>query len=206
MINCRTLGPVELTTAPDNAPVALRGNKNVALLIYLARSLTKSRTRDHLIGLFWADKPDTLARGSLREALRVLRITLGEDAVQTEGEQIRLMTGAVRLDTDRFEQFEANHNWQRAAELIAGDFLEGLRVRQASAFEDWLTTERLHWRRRSIAALVNYSEMLLAAGQTGRAASLALRAHGLDPGSGTAIPHSCFIGLCGGPWASCLPL
>src|SRR2546426_8844283 len=33
--------------------------------------------------------------------------------------------------------------------LIQGDFLEGFGIKGASEFENWLTAERAHWKRRS---------------------------------------------------------
>jgi len=48
------------------APRSCCGRKHVALLVYLARSPRKSRTREHLIGLLWSD-PATRRQGpSLR--------------------------------------------------------------------------------------------------------------------------------------------
>src|SRR3989454_11500520 len=47
--------------------------KHLALLVYLARSPRRTRTREHLLGLLWADRDEKQARHSLSEALRVLR-------------------------------------------------------------------------------------------------------------------------------------
>src|SRR2546427_8466394 len=40
------------------APAELLWKKNLALLVYLARSPKRLRTREHLVGLLWADKPE----------------------------------------------------------------------------------------------------------------------------------------------------
>ena len=55
MISCRTLGPVEVFTDTGES-VDIKGNKNRALLVYLARSPRRARGREHLTGLLWADK------------------------------------------------------------------------------------------------------------------------------------------------------
>ena len=81
MITCRTLGPVELVSSETKQPVELKGNKNRALLFYLARSPRKSRSREHLVGILWAEKPEEKARHSLREAVRILRLLLGEEGL-----------------------------------------------------------------------------------------------------------------------------
>jgi DNA-binding SARP family transcriptional activator len=78
MITCRTLGPVEVSTDGGPPPAELLWRKHLALLVYLARSPRRTRSREHLIGLLWADKPETSARHSLREAVHVLRRCAGE--------------------------------------------------------------------------------------------------------------------------------
>src|SRR5438034_4440806 len=78
-VSCRVLGPVRVTVAGADAPAELLWRKHVALLVYLARSPRKSRTREHLIGLLWSDRDERQARHSLSEALRVLRRALGDE-------------------------------------------------------------------------------------------------------------------------------
>ncbi len=72
MISLKTLGPLEVRVDGHEAPRELLWRKNLALLIYLARSPDRRRTREHLVGVFWGDKPDSSARHSLNEALRVI--------------------------------------------------------------------------------------------------------------------------------------
>ncbi len=83
MIACRTLGPVEVSVNGATAPRPLTWNKHLALLIYLARSPKRVRTREHLIGLLWSEKPEGPARGSLNEAVRILRQSVG-DALESD--------------------------------------------------------------------------------------------------------------------------
>src|SRR2546428_803300 len=74
------LGPARVTVGGAEAPPPpeLLWRKHLALLVYLARSPRKSRTREHLVGLLWRDRDEKQARHSLSEALRVLRRALGE--------------------------------------------------------------------------------------------------------------------------------
>ena len=53
----------------------------------------RSRSRQHLTGLLWGEKPEDKARHSLREAARVLRRGLGEDGLIADTDWLRL--GAV---------------------------------------------------------------------------------------------------------------
>ena len=136
MIGCRTLGPIEVTVDGEPAPPELLWRKHLALLVYLARSPRQTRSRDHLIALLWADRTEAAARHSLSEALRVLRRHGGAAAVEVTVGQVGLGEGAVDLDVDRLEQLAAAESWPAAAELVAGEFLEGFGVPDATAFED----------------------------------------------------------------------
>jgi DNA-binding SARP family transcriptional activator len=187
VILCRTLGPVDVSLDGAPAPPELLWRKHLALLLYLARSPRKARSREHLIGLLWGDRTETAARHSLSEALRVIRRHAGEAAVETSRGQVHLATGFVEVDVDQLEALAAATNWEPAAELIAGEFLEGFAVPGASEFEDWLAAEREHWRRRGVEVLVRGSEALSQAGRIHEASTLAGRALTLDPTSERAL-------------------
>lgn len=186
MIVCRTLGPVEVLIDGGFPPTELLWRKNLALLVYLARSPRRGRAREHLMGLLWADKPEASARHSLNEAVRVLRRTLGEDTVQTDARQVRLAADAIHLDVDQLELHASAGEWCAGAALVAGEFLEGFAVPGASGFEDWLTEERTRWRSRSVEALLHCAGERLTQGQAREAATIARQALRLDPHSDLA--------------------
>jgi DNA-binding SARP family transcriptional activator len=183
VIRYRLLGPVEVTVDGDDPPSELLWRKNLALLVYLARSPRRTRSRDHLIGLLWADKPDTSARHSLREAIRILRRSLGEECVLAEHDQVTLADDGAQLDIDEFDALERDGDWGGAAALVAGPFMDGFGVPDASEFEDWLIAQRASWRRRSTQALINAAEEHLRRGRLDGASQSADRALALDPAS-----------------------
>jgi DNA-binding SARP family transcriptional activator len=168
------------------APPELMWRKHLALLIYLARS-PRGRTREHLVGLLWPEKPEPAARHSLNEAIRVLRRYLGDTSVDTTGGQVRLATESVSLDVERLEELAGAGEWEAAAGLVAGDFLEGFAIAGASEFEDWLATERAAVRHRSVDVLVRHADELVRAGQASEAAVVGHRALTLDPVSEHAL-------------------
>lgn len=190
MITCRTLGPADVRVDGRSAPAELLWRKNLALLIYLARSPRRRRSRQHLIGLLWADRDERAARHSLVEALRVLRHLVGDDKLTTEADSIELAGDGVELDVDAFERAVASGDVAGASDMVAGEFLEGFGIDDASAFEDWLATERSAWRRRGVEVLARSADELLAGGQVPEATRRAERAAALDPWSEAALRAS----------------
>ena len=186
MIECRAIGPLEMTVDGQEPPADLFWRKNSALTVYLARTPGGKRTRDHLVGLLWADSPDEKARHSLRESLRVIRRCVGKEAVVTDANTVRLLPGAITLDLNRLEELEERGAWREATYLIRGELLEGFAVSDASNFENWLAAERLACRNRSVSILVCAAEEAIAAGDLHDANGWSARALTLDPGSDSA--------------------
>jgi DNA-binding SARP family transcriptional activator len=186
MITCRVLGPVEVSVDGAAAPPELLWRKHLALLLYLARSPKRARTREHLTGLLWPEKDESAARHSLNEALRVLRRAAGEEALDTSAGQVRLGADVVHLDAQDLDRWIAAGAWNEAAAIVAGEFLEGFAVAGSDAIEDWLGAERRHWRERSITALLGFAESLLTRGRAGEALAAARRAEALDAHSDAA--------------------
>ena len=186
LVFCRLLGPARVTVDGAEAPAELLWRKHLALLVYLARSPRKSRTRDHLLGVLWSDRDERQARHSLSEALRVLRRVLGDARVHASVDQVGLTADAVALDCDRFADLCARGDWTAAAALVEGEFLEGLAIPEASEFENWLAAERAFWRTQALEALVSCAEGELVRGEAAAAARAGLRAVRFDPTSETA--------------------
>jgi DNA-binding SARP family transcriptional activator len=187
MISLRTLGPVEVTVDGDAPPRELLWRKNLALLLYLARSPERRRSREHLVGVFWGDKPDASARHSLNEALRVIRKSAGEDVVSSVGDQVVLSSDGLEIDADQLEARLEAEQWGEAVRLMQGSFLEGFAVPDSSEFEDWLATERLIWLDRMGEGLRKHAETRLASGDGQAAQEAAVRALVLDPFSDSAV-------------------
>ncbi|MBK9613707.1 hypothetical protein [Candidatus Amarobacter glycogenicus] len=56
-----------------------RYDKVRALLVYLACEAQRSHSRDELAAMLWPDSSNTAARKSLRQALTILRVVIGDD-------------------------------------------------------------------------------------------------------------------------------
>ena len=186
MIELRLLGPPSATVDGEPAPPELLWRKHLALTAYLALAPDRRASRSRLAGLLWGDKPEKAARGSLAEALRILR-GCTDDGVEDAGAGfIRLADGAIETDTERFlARLEADDP-VAAAELVRGELLEGLAIPDAWEFEEWLAGQRRSWRARSEEAQVAGAEAILAAGRPAEAYDLAQRALALTPTSEAA--------------------
>lgn len=187
MIHVRTLGPIELALDGAPPPPELLWRKNLGLLLYLARSPRGARSREHLVGLLWPDKPEAAARHSLNEAIRTLRGVVGDGRMGTGAGQVRLDPGAVHLDVDDLDRLAAAGDWSAAAALAGGQFCEGFAIAGASGFEDWLAGERGHWSERQVEVLLHRAEELERQGAPAAAAEAAERALRLEPASEPAL-------------------
>jgi DNA-binding SARP family transcriptional activator len=174
MISCRTLGALEVLVDGAPAPRELRRKQNLALLLYLAHSPRGTRAKQHLISLFWPDvgKPNQ----SLSETGYLLRKHGGVGLTETTAGQIRLDLDTVELDTRRFEALVAKGQWAEAVALVAGPFLDGFSPPRAVEFDDWVSTQRLHWGPKCVEAMVRHAEDLLKSGAAEPALLVAERA------------------------------
>ncbi len=187
MIELKTLGPIEIEVDGQEPPRELLWRKNLALLLYLARSPGRRRSREHLIGLLWGDKPDASARHSLNEALRVLR-KAGEDGlIESVGDQVVLADSGVGIDVEELETRLAANRTGEAVQLVRGSWMEGFAVPECTPFEDWLAAERMHWNAVATGAMQAHGAALLARGNEAGAQEIARRMLQVDPFSDAAI-------------------
>ena len=187
MIRIETLGKTGLEVDGSAPPRPLTWRKNFALIVYLARSPGRQRSREHLVGLLWGDKPDAAARHSLNEALSAIRRSAGADVISADGDRIQLAEDAVALDVEKLQQCVDAEDWSGAVALANGVFLEGFSVPGASGFEDWMAAERASWQRLSVDSLVHLAQDALLAGNLGEARAAADRATALDSVSNVAV-------------------
>lgn len=132
------LGPPSLVLA-TGAPFRGAGtSKGLALLAYLLLE-SGPHTREELAALLWSDSPDSAARASLRQTLKRLRAVVGE-ALRADRNTIQLEV-AADCDVQTF-LLAAEREPARAATFPVEQFLSGLSLRHAPAFEEWMTRKR----------------------------------------------------------------
>src|SRR5256884_8160164 len=185
MIRLRTLGAVDLKDSEgcELRPL-LNQPKRLALLAYLALAGSSGlRRRDTVVALFWPELDEEHARGSLRQALRFLRRSLGEGVIVSRGEEeIGVDRGALRCDATAFVEACEGGRHAEALDLYQGAFLDGLFVSEAAPeLERWVEEERIDLRRRAAASAWSLADGYRVAGDRSGAATLARRGGGGAP-------------------------
>jgi DNA-binding SARP family transcriptional activator len=144
--------------------IGLPTKKALALLAFVA--LEGESPRSRLSSLLWGGLPEEDARRNLRQELyRLSKTALGVHLSQ--GEAVRLE--GFESDVARFRQALEVLDERGALEHWRGTFLDGLEVRDAAEFDEWLnaTRERLlaerHWALEGLATKLERSGELRAA-------------------------------------------
>jgi DNA-binding SARP family transcriptional activator/predicted Ser/Thr protein kinase len=149
VIEFRTLGALDLRSTEGHQLHSLLAQpKRVALLTYLCIANPGGfHRRDSLLGLFWPDADESHARTSLRNALHVLRHSLGDAALISRGdEEIAINSELVWCDAVAFTQKVGSDGVEDAIDLYRGDFLAGFFLDDTPEFEHWVETERARLR------------------------------------------------------------
>ncbi|WP_340108442.1 BTAD domain-containing putative transcriptional regulator [Pikeienuella sp. HZG-20] len=186
MIEVRALGATTLHVPPSRVAAPL-GMKALALLVYLADNAPRPVTRDALAELLWERVPPAQGRGSLRQEIRRIKKTLGDEtfnkAFTVSDNQIGLVDGAFSYDAGEMESAaaaDAAEGLARVLALYGGDFL-GDNASRADSFQHWATERREYFKDTAVAALSRLGVLDLEAGRTDRAQRAADRIIAIDP-------------------------
>ena len=128
----------------DGTPLTGRAAQRhrVALLALIAMAPVDRLSRDKLIAYLWPESDGERGRNLLKVSTYVLRTSLGDDAVRSEGDALRLNADVVRVDATEFETALAGGDHVRAVALYRGPFLDGFFLSDAPEFEQWAGRER----------------------------------------------------------------
>jgi DNA-binding SARP family transcriptional activator/TolB-like protein len=124
-----------------------------ALLSILAASPSHAMARERLSALLWPERDTARARNLLNQAIHGLRRVLGEEAIISTGDEVRLDTELVRSDVDDLEGAVESCDWESVVSLYVGPFLDGFSLPNAVDFEHWVDGERARFRDAYLEAL-----------------------------------------------------
>ena len=166
--------------------------KSRGLFAFLALNHGRSHSRSTLVGRFWGDSPESVARKNLRTDIWRIRSVLEPQGVEpgsclaVHQDEVALASGVDHwLDIHEFEDTldeagtgepcEAGARLLRhAVELYRGDLLEGV-------YDDWIIFERERLRLRYLDALERLIRHHDARGEWTQAAAYAQRLLASDP-------------------------
>lgn len=128
----------------DGAPLtgAATQRHRVALLALLAIAGDRGQSREKLLGYLWPNRDAESARLLLNQAVYNLRKALGDDALLSVADDLRLNSERVEVDAVQFEAALERGDHEAAFALYRGPFLDGFFVPDAVEFERWTDRER----------------------------------------------------------------
>lgn len=176
----RTLGELSLADG-SGRPVKVGARKSLLLLACLA-SQTQPWSRERLAALFWGDRQDEQARGSLRKALSDIRRALGDDSLSVDGGGVGLRTGILETDLDRLRRLAASGTTDDPGALrsfYGGDFLA--EVDDTLDLLEWVTGLRAEARELASRILNRVVDRLSSEGRLETAVAHARELLSLDP-------------------------
>lgn len=151
----RLLGGLELSSSAGRPlrPATRKVSLLVAALALLGR---KGARRELLCGLFWPDRAEAQARGSLRQALAEIRRLAGRDGdgcarLEGDSETLALLGDASNVDVQLFDQlmrYQQPEAQVEAAGLYQGDLLAGITL--AEPLDQWFSPHRRAYKRKAL--------------------------------------------------------
>ncbi|HEU0224918.1 MAG TPA: BTAD domain-containing putative transcriptional regulator [Steroidobacteraceae bacterium] len=188
MLVLRLLGGASLESADGagySGPSLQR--HRIALLAILVTSRSRALPRETLMELLWPERNAEQVRRLLNQSVYVLRSALGEDAIVTVGDALRLNASAVHCDVVDFEEAVAAGALERASRIYTGPFLDGFHLNEAPELEHWIAEERSRLAGLQAKALLGLAESAQARGDLRSAAEWlkALIAH--QPSDSSAV-------------------
>ena len=159
MREIRLLGTPEITDTDGPVP-RFRSQRTAVLLGYLAAE-RRTITRERLAAFFWPDEPLKKGKANLRRELHNLGQVL-PGCWEIDRVQARFApTPGTLIDIDELQRLERSESWQEAADLLRGDFLEGITLADNLELETWLLGEQERWRQRGMRILSALQAALL---------------------------------------------
>lgn len=163
MHHLKCLGTASIQDA-NGAVSALSARRHaMGLLALLATSTSRSMSRSKLVGLFWPDSAEQVARNRLNNCVHQVRSVLGDKALASSGDELRL-SPEVGCDVGSFEAAIDADDHAAAVAEYGGVFLDGFQLSGSVEFDDYVEGERERLAQRFRAALERLAE---AAGESG---------------------------------------
>lgn len=194
-------GPLRITL--DEKPIrGMASDKVRALLVYLALEANRPHRRDALAELLWPDKPQGVARNSLKQALANLRKLMGDR--DSDAPYLIVSRNDVQFNSESDHRIDAltfsehvtaaekhahedgpcdacGERLRQAVKIYQGDFLDAFSLPDSKGFEEWALLNREGFRRRMANSLRKIISLCEQQGATRQARQYARRLVKLEP-------------------------
>ena len=151
MYSLRTFGALILTC--DGSPVEALGTQRKALALLTILAADGPTSRDRLMALLWPESDTERARGSLKQAVHILRHQLQTPRLVLGRAQLSLDPESIDSDVRRFVNALDGGDPHAAVALWRGPFLDGVHLEGSAELEQWVDTRRVELMRRQACAL-----------------------------------------------------
>ncbi|HET7550533.1 MAG TPA: tetratricopeptide repeat protein [Gemmatimonadaceae bacterium] len=184
VLRLMTLGGLAATGA-DGAPLATSPpRRRLALLAVIAASGDLGISRDKLLFYFWPEGAEDRSRHALTQTLYALRRDMGGMEIISGSSELRLARELITSDIGELYAALDAGQLERAAELYAGPFLDGVFLPGLPDFERWVEDERAKIARRVAAALESLGDDAARHGDAAAAERWSRRLATMDPLNG----------------------
>ena len=163
MFRLRTFGGLWLER--DHQRVGGASPRRLGLLAAVVAAGDHGISRDRLLLLLWPDSTETKARHALAQTLYSLRRELGDDLIRSEPAELLADPSQLSSDLQDFLDARSRGEFERAAALYTGAFLDGFYVPEADEFERWAEVERTRLRELAIHSLESAARQAAEAGR-----------------------------------------
>jgi DNA-binding SARP family transcriptional activator/tetratricopeptide (TPR) repeat protein len=163
-------------------------DKARALLAYLVVEADRPHRRAALAGLLWPERPDTVARTNLRQALARVRRALSDVTppyfLFVTPTDVQFNTASdTRLDVAELAAFASSPACRRQIlpAALCADFLDGFAMPDSEPFEEWVLSRQEHYHRLAIDTLAAQNAYLEGIGDYEQAEAAARLQLQLEP-------------------------
>ena len=143
----------------------------IALLSLLALSPGRRLSRDKLIALLWPEGSTDRGRGLLNASVYAIRSALGEEALQSKGDDLLLDSRRVGSDVTEFETALERGELDQAVRLYRGPLLDGFYLSDAPEFDRWIERHRERLRHDRGRAVEKLAQAAMSRGDHSQAAA-----------------------------------
>lgn len=173
----------------DGVPLDSVAGHRKALSLLAALAVHGSLGRERLTALLWPESDAARAKGSLKQAVHLLRRQLAEPDVLLGTSELRLNPDRIESDVQLFVGALESGDAEAAVALYGGSFLDGVHLEGTPEFERWTDERRTELAGRYARALEDLALGAEALGDARDAAGWWRRLEATDPFNGRVALH-----------------